>query len=200
LPSDLKIKRDECNNFSDKLLEKEKTAKSEADYQLLTEDYKLLKEMIINYTQECNNRGIKKNNDNLIKDIEEKILRFERQSGNSLSNSNEEILNLCSICGKEFNHNGYEEISYGVWELCKDPYQGQICSKSCGIKHTRNSDKIYNTNSKNDYEMGNDGRVYETKACGLCNGTGIESGRDPMTGEKTGRICPMCDGRGRQSY
>lgn len=86
LPSDLKIKRDECNNFSDKLLEKEKTAKSETDYQLLTEDYKLLKEMIINYTQECNNRGIKKNNDNLIKDIEEKILRFERQSGNSLSN------------------------------------------------------------------------------------------------------------------
>lgn len=46
-----------------------------------------------------------------------------------------------------------------------------------------------------DYVGGRDGKLYETKACGLCNGTGIES-----NAYGDARICPMCDGAGHQSY
>jgi hypothetical protein len=54
--------------------------------------------------------------------------------------------------------------------------------------------------SENKYETGNDGRVYETDACSLCNGTGLEKGRNMATGEAESRICPMCDGKGVRSY
>ncbi|MBT6439897.1 MAG: hypothetical protein HOK72_09350, partial [Flavobacteriales bacterium] len=43
----------------------------------------------------------------------------------------------CSICNNDFEHSGYKEISTGVWRKCKDPYQCFICSKTCGMKHTK---------------------------------------------------------------
>jgi hypothetical protein len=50
----------------------------------------------------------------------------------------------CSICGRTFTHHGYEEISEGVWKPCQEPYQCQICSPECGMKHTNEMNRIMN--------------------------------------------------------
>jgi DnaJ-class molecular chaperone len=62
------------------------------------------------------------------------------------------------------------------------------------------NDNSNQTSNGSDYRMGRDGRLYETNNCSLCKGTGIETGRNIVTGEIEGRICPMCDGRGVRSY
>jgi hypothetical protein len=100
--------------------------------------------------------------------------------------------NECTICGYDFKGNGYEEISDGVWERCNEPYQCYICSPACGRKHTQKMNSYLKGGSSNERIQG--------ETCSLCRGTGIESGWDPVTHEKTGRVCPMCNGKGRVSY
>ncbi len=115
--------------------------------------------------------------------------------------------NTCNICGKEFTGKGYEEVSEGVWQPCKDPNQCFICSRNCGLQSTRNMDKIlekYGVNpstihDNNSYHEGDEGKIYESNACPLCNGTGIEKNKSQLSDEY-GRICPMCDGKGVRSY
>lgn len=46
-----------------------------------------------------------------------------------------------------------------------------------------------------EYVGGSDGRLYETKPCGLCGGSGIES-----NAYGDARVCPMCDGKSHQNY
>jgi hypothetical protein len=128
------------------------------------------------------------------------------------SNSIESTSNICIICGKEFHNRGYEEVATDVWKELDEGNQGQICSISCGRKHSQQFNDVAKkygvdledseTNSSNEgqYKMGNDGRVYEQNKCSLCKGTGIETGRNIATGETEGRICPMCEGRGVRSY
>ena len=130
----------------------------------------------------------------------------------SVSNPIESTSNICSICDKEFNNRGYEEVSEGVWRELEEGNQGQICSPACGRKHNQQFNDVAKkygvdlenseTNSSNEgqYKMGNDGRVYEQNKCSLCKGTGIETGRNIATGETEGRICPMCEGRDVRSY
>lgn len=114
--------------------------------------------------------------------------------------------NTCGVCGNSFTGNGFEEQYDGSWKELAAPYQGSICSPECGREHLRKLDnlmrQIEGVNSVNSdgYTIGSDGRVYENNSCGLCKGTGIETGRDFLTGEEEGRICPMCDGRGVRSY
>ena len=55
------------------------------------------------------------------------------------------INSTCSICGNEFEGNGYEEVESGVWELLEDPYSGTICSVRCGMKHTEKMNDIANS-------------------------------------------------------
>ena len=102
------------------------------------------------------------------------------------NNQTTESTNTCSICDKTFTGNGYEEVSDGVWKPCKESYQCYICSKSCGMKHTRQMNNLVN---------GIDGRVYESNVCSMCKGTGIEKNTSHLTDEY-GRVCPMCDARG----
>jgi hypothetical protein len=109
--------------------------------------------------------------------------------------SKAEVQNTCSICNRSFTGNGYEEVSDGVWRMCQDPYQCPVCSKACGMKHTREMNKYLNQSNNT-----NDGRIYESNACSLCKGTGIEKSTAPnLTGEY-GRVCPMCDGKGVRGY
>lgn len=70
-------------------------------------------------------------NESVSNPIEETIQELEIQQ-------NSTNLNLCSICGNEFEGRGYEEVSNGVWEECNEPYQCQICSLECGLQHTNN--------------------------------------------------------------
>ena len=97
--------------------------------------------------------------------------------------------NICEICHRSFKGRGYEEVSDGIWKLCQEPYQCYICSKSCGLKHTREMNGFLNTkNTLND-----------NNGCPLCKGTGIEKNNSHLTNEY-GRKCPMCNGKGVRSY
>jgi hypothetical protein len=137
---------------------------------------------------------------------------IETVTQQSTETVNEVTSNICTICGNKFDNRGYEEGTDGIWRELEDPYQGQICSPTCGRKHNEQFNDVAkkygvdleeaesNTSAQGDYKMGNDGRVYETNACGLCKGTGIETGRNMATGQTEGRVCPMCDGRGVRSY
>ncbi len=137
---------------------------------------------------------------------------IESNTPQSPATGDEVTSNICSICGNKFANRGYEEGTDGVWRELEDPYQGQICSPTCGRKHNEQFNDVAkkygvdleeaesNTSSQGDYKMGNDERVYETNACSLCKGTGIETAKNIATGETDGRICPMCDGKGVRSY
>lgn len=107
------------------------------------------------------------------------------------SQNNSEVENTCTICNRTFTGKGYEEVSNGVWRLCEEPYQCYICSKSCGMKHTRQMNNLINETS--------DGKVYDSNVCSMCKGTGIEKNTSHLTDE-SGRTCPMCNGKGVQGY
>jgi hypothetical protein len=126
----------------------------------------------------------------------------------SMESSEPEQINktTCTICNREFEGNGYEEVSDDVWKELEYPYSGTICSQACGRKSVQQLNDVVkkygvnlNENSSEDYQMGGDGRVYETNACSLCKGTGIEENRSSFSDE-VGRVCPMCDGAGVRSY
>jgi hypothetical protein len=131
-------------------------------------------------------------------------------SVDATSNSIETTSNTCVICGNEFHNRGYEEVSEGVWRELDEGNQGQICSPTCGRRHTQQFNDVAkkygidleesetSSSSGDGYKMGNDGRIYEQNKCSLCKGTGIETGHN-MAGTQS-RICPMCDGRGVRSY
>ncbi len=75
-----------------------------------------------------------------------------------------------------------------------------------------NIDSIDNTSeSKDEYspEGNNDrtnmvdemGRISDPNYCSLCKGTGIEKNTaKEIFGGPEGRVCPMCEGRGRRTY
>ncbi len=120
-------------------------------------------------------------------------------------------ITVCSICHKTFTHNGYKEISDGVWRPQSDPYTSQICSINCGKKYTKKvhdlidkvEDKYNNgidTHSNQEYQRGNDGRIYETKKCSMCFGKGYTDYVNPANGQKESEICSMCEGAGHLSY
>jgi hypothetical protein len=97
----------------------------------------------------------------------------------------------CTKCGKRFTGRGYTEVSDGVWEEEKAPYQSYICSRQCGQKHTDNWHEVLDKKKE--------GRVYESEPCGLCGGSGVETSRSATFGDHS-RTCPMCQGKGYQSY
>ncbi len=113
----------------------------------------------------------------------------------SNSNSNIEATTPswnCSICGNKIYNSGYEEVSNGVWKRCQEPNQCLICSPNCGKKHTAKMNSYINGSSST-------GKIYDPDLCSLCKGTGIEKNNGSLTNEY-GRVCPMCDGKGRRSY
>lgn len=212
LPKDLQERKDATNKRYYELLDQEKNMVENLEYNDLVIEYTNLKNEIINYTAECNARGISKENDRIINEIEGKIIKFSKLRDDSKSQSRQSSTNICSVCGRDFYGRGYEEVSEGVWQELAEGNQGQICSPACGRKHNQQfndvakkygvdlEDSGTNYNNDGQYRMGNDGRVYEQNKCSLCKGTGIETGRNVATGKTEGRICPMCEGRGVRSY
>ena len=142
----------------------------------------------------------------------EEINERENQTTEQSEETQTLINSTCTICGNKFEGNGYEEVSSGVWELLQDPYSGTICSVRCGMKHTEKMNDIANSygvdlgesqsnnQNTNEYEMGNDGKVYETNACTMCKGTGVTKGRNYLSGEIEYLTCQMCEGQGVRSY
>ncbi|MNK07661.1 hypothetical protein D3C87_255770 [compost metagenome] len=121
--------------------------------------------------------------------IQNSYVTEEYQSTGSTSKK-ESTGGICDQCKNKFIGRGYTEVSDGVWQETKEPYQSYICSRECGLKHTSKWHSILGKK---------DGKVYDKEPCGLCEGTGIEKNRSSMSSEY-GRVCPQCDGKGYQSH
>lgn len=119
----------------------------------------------------------------------------DANSGNSIKTEQHEYnsteTNVCQKCGNPFTGSGYTEVAHGVWLETQEPHQSFICSESCGSLHTKKWERIL--------EKKRDSKVYDKEPCSLCEGTGIERNRSSMSDEY-GRTCPMCNGKGFQSY
>lgn len=144
-------------------------------------------------------------------------IQIECSALNDFSANTSEVTKheTCNICGEKFSHNGFEEIDFGVWKLARSHIQTWVCSEKCGLQANRNSEetienvyteaeKILNPHGKpypkQDYIMGSDGKIHETKNCYLCSGEGHTVYLDPITGRKGYERCSACDGEGHLSY
>lgn len=77
LPNDLQARKDAIANKLTELNKAYEAASGIPAYKQLIVDYTNLRAEISSYTTACNARGISKNNDALIKEIDEKIARFK---------------------------------------------------------------------------------------------------------------------------
>ncbi|MDB5228912.1 MAG: hypothetical protein JWN78_3105 [Bacteroidota bacterium] len=125
--------------------------------------------------------------------------------------------NTCSICGRKFKGNGYEEASEGIWKPCSYPYQCYVCSPECGRKHTAEVNKLldkvdqysgekcvscgfghYVNGFCNYCGVASPTTVERHQAnypkCEMCNGTGFVNSYDGY------KVCPSCKGTGKQTY
>ncbi|MEO8240333.1 MAG: hypothetical protein ABI576_19670 [Flavobacterium sp.] len=138
----------------------------------------------------------------------QKSEEFNSPTVDSVSNSIESTSNICSICGKEFNNRGYEEVSEGVWKELEEGNQGLICSPACGRKHNQQfkdiakkygvdlEDSQTNSPNNSNYTTDKDGNLHEPNACPLCKGKGYELGRNLGNGEREMITCRICKGTG----
>ena len=98
---------------------------------------------------------------------------------------------FCTLCYQKTMkgiHDDMRTEGYNTSEYLQEPSD-----------YTGESNYSSNSQINADYSVESDGRVYENDACGLCGGTGIETNHSATFGDQE-RICPMCEGRGRQSY
>lgn len=59
-------------------------------------------------------------------------------------NSKEQKTTTCEFCGKEFIGRGYQMISEGVCEPCKEPYQSFLCSPECAMGNNKKTTEKFN--------------------------------------------------------
>lgn len=195
LPQDLQTRKDANNAKYFELLEKEKSAFSTLDYEQLVKGYNSFKNETISYTAECNRRGISKNNDEIVKEADEKISKYQKlvnSANTNIDNSKQESdLFSCEICGRKFTGKGYCEGDDGIWRQCEEPYQGQICSPECGRRATGQFNKaasdLINSSNQNQMNNNNSDDYYERKReqmrrQGYTEGE-INEMRDPNNGD-----------------
>ncbi len=111
LPSDLQKRKDYCNTLTEDLAEKEKNANNSSDYNQLIIDYSNLLSEIEGYTKECNDRGISKNNDKIIKEINLKIDKYEELVNSTESIDDEEITYKSNDGNETWIPDGYSKGS-----------------------------------------------------------------------------------------
>jgi len=123
------------------------------------------------------------------------------RQANTNRESNTAETNVCDVCGNRFTGRGYSEIAHGEWRETEKPYQSFICSRTCGMQHTKNWEiklqKLHGNTSSIRPTQGHATEVSEDFAdepCGLCGGSGMESNR-----YGDARVCVMCDGTGKRN-
>lgn len=139
----------------------------------------------------------------------------------SLNNvTNEESTTICSICGKEFYGNGYEEQLDGSFKELEYPYSNQLCSPTCARKASQKLESVAEKYGIDVDESSNtrcqscSGR-YEDGFCNLCGGASPEKvnqsnqnrancemcqGKKYIDGYGGVKVCPVCNGTGKESY
>ncbi len=148
-PSDLQAKKKTCIVEYDKLIAREDTIKMDWEYDRLVTDYAKLKKDVEDYTAESNKRGFPINNDEVLKDIDQKISYFNKMSKPAEEYSNESTSvsssysasKTCSWCGKSFSGEHYTHL--GKMSDCYSTNAttsiGYYCSRKCCSEARRSS-------------------------------------------------------------
>jgi hypothetical protein len=139
----------------------------------------------------------------------------------SLNNdSNTESSTTCNICGREFYGNGYEEQLDGSVKELSDEYQGYLCSPTCARKASQKLDDVadkygIDLNESSSSKCNRCSGHYEDGFCNLCGGASPErvnqslqnrancemcQGNKYVEGYDGVKICPVCNGTGKESY
>jgi hypothetical protein len=136
------------------------------------------------------------------------------------NDSNIETKTICNICGNEFYGNGYEEQLDGAVKELSNEYQGYLCSPTCARKASQKLDDVSkkygidlneSTSSRCQRCRGH----YEDGICNLCGGASPErvnqslqnranckmcQGNKYVEGYDGVKVCPVCNGTGKESY
>lgn len=136
------------------------------------------------------------------------------------NNSTTEATSTCTICGREFYGNGYEEQMDGSVKELSDDYQGFLCSPTCVRKASQKLEDVADkygidlkesSSSKCERCSGH----YEDGFCNLCGGASPErvnqslqnrancemcQGNKYVDGYNGVKVCPACNGTGKESY
>ena len=145
---------------------------------------------------------------------------IESTEETSNNDSNTESLSTCNICGREFNGNGYEEQLDGSVQELEYPYSNQLCSPTCARKASQKLDDVANKygidiNESASSKCQRCNGHYEDGFCNLCGGASPErvnqsnqdrancemcQGNKYVEGYDGIKVCPVCNGSGKESY
>ncbi len=130
VPQDLENKKVELNQRLEKLINSEKEVSGNEECEKLISGYEKLKTELIAYTADANGRGISKNNDRLIEDIDNRIQRLKQRVTPQVSynDAREFVQEVVSHKGGAildgFTSNSYEAKLY----MFLVTYGGQTCN------------------------------------------------------------------------
>jgi hypothetical protein len=153
----------------------------------------------------------------------------EKQSEPTTVESSEETLNndsntesssTCNICGRDFSGNGYEEQLDGSITELEYPYSNQLCSPTCARKASQKLEDVadeygIDLNESTSLRCQRCSGHYEDGFCNLCGGASPErvnqsnqnrancemcQGKKYVEGYDGFKVCPVCNGTGKESY
>lgn len=136
------------------------------------------------------------------------------------NDSNTESSTTCNICGREFSGNGYEEQLDGSITELEYPYSNQLCSPTCARKASQKLDDVakkygIDLNESSSSRCNRCSGHYEDGFCNLCGGASPErvnqslqnrancemcQGNKYVDGYDGVKVCPVCNGTGKESY
>jgi hypothetical protein len=145
---------------------------------------------------------------------------IESTEETSNNDSNTESSSTCNICGRAFNGNGYEEQLDGSVQELEYPYSNQLCSPTCARKASQKLDDVANKYGIDINETASSkcqrcNGHYEDGFCNLCGGASPErvnqsnqnrancemcQGSKYVEGYDGVKVCPVCNGSGKESY
>jgi hypothetical protein len=136
------------------------------------------------------------------------------------NDSNTESLSTCNICGRDFSGNGYEEQLDGSITELEYPYSNQLCSPTCARKASQKLEDVadeygIDLNESTISRCQRCSGHYEDGFCNLCGGASPErvnqsnqnrancemcQGKKYVEGYDGFKVCPVCNGTGKESY
>ncbi len=136
------------------------------------------------------------------------------------NNSNTESSSTCNICGREFSGNGYEEQLDGSITELEYPYSNQLCSPTCARKASQKLEDVadeygIDLNESSSSRCQRCSGHYVDGFCNLCGGASPErvnqsnqnrancemcQGNKYVDGYDGFKVCPVCNGTGKESY
>ena len=145
---------------------------------------------------------------------------IESTEETSNNDSNTESSSTCNICGRAFNGNGYEEQLDGSVQELEYPYSNQLCSPTCARKASQKLDDVANKYGIDINETASSkcqrcNGHYEDGFCNLCGGASPErvnqsnqnrancemcQGSKYVESYDGVKVCPVCNGSGKESY